>query len=209
LSRSEYDMTSSERRARERAATRDLIVSAALRVLEEEGTAALTMRRVASDVEYTAPVVYQHFANKDALVVELVAHGYRWLVAALDAVEADPDIDRRMLQVASAYVGFAGEHPHLFEAMNGTEVDPEQRPNVIQPALDVLSALLVRWSRSHGVDVCDHTEACEILWGTLSGMAWIGRLETIGNARAQRLAAEALKAILRGWQQDSTPAAHL
>jgi AcrR family transcriptional regulator len=202
-------MASSERRARERAATRDLIVSAALRVLEEEGIAALTMRRVASDVEYTAPVVYQHFANKDALVVELVAHGYRRLVAALDAVEGDPDIDRRMLQVASAYVRFAGEHPHLFEAMNGTEVSPQERPNVIQPALDVLSGLLTRWSQTHDVEVRDRTEACEIIWGTLSGMAWIGRLDAIGNARAQRLAAEALGAILRGWQHDPAPAARL
>jgi AcrR family transcriptional regulator len=201
-------MTSTERRARERAATRDLIVSAALKILEEEGTAALTMRRVAGDVEYTAPIVYQHFANKDALVVELVAHGYRRLVQALDDVEADLDIDRRMLQVASAYVRFAGEHPHLFEAMNGTELGPEDRPDVIQPALDVLSGLLTRWSQTHDVDLGDRTEACEIIWGTLSGMAWIGRLDTIGNARAQRLAAEALEAVLRGWQHPA-PAARL
>jgi hypothetical protein len=33
------------------------------------------IRRIATDVEYAAPIAYQYFANKDALVLELVAHG--------------------------------------------------------------------------------------------------------------------------------------
>lgn len=200
-------MTSSERRARERAATRDLIVEAALHVLEQEGPAALTMRRVANDVQYTAPVVYQHFANKDALVVELIAHGYRQLVADLAAAGTEPDIDRRLLQVAAEYVRFAGRHPHLFEAMNGTGVGAEERLRVVQPALDVIHRLLTTWSQTHGVDLDDRTEACEIIWGTLSGMARIGRLDSIGDTRAQRLATAALDAVLRGWQHGSAPAA--
>ena len=43
--------------------------------------AALTIRRIAADVEYMAPIVYQHFANRDALVLELVTHGYDLMLA--------------------------------------------------------------------------------------------------------------------------------
>ncbi|WP_432825372.1 TetR/AcrR family transcriptional regulator [Dactylosporangium sp. CA-092794] len=193
-------MPSSTRRARERASTRERIIEAALRVLETEGAAALTIRRIAADVEYTAPVVYQHFANKDALVLELVAHGYGLMLAELKRVAEEPDIDRRMLRVASEYVRFAREHPYLFEAMNGTEVDADERRRAAEPAIDVLKELLTTWSDAHGVVLADRAEACEIVWGTLYGMASIGYLGTVGTERAQRLAEQALGAILLGWR---------
>ncbi len=197
-------MPSSARRARERANTRERIIEAALDVLESEGAAALTMRRVASDMEYTAPIVYQHFANKDALVLELVAHGNRLMVAEFRRILEEPDIDRLMVQIASAYVRFAGQHPHLYEAMNGTLVGAEQRRSAAEPTITMLLELLTTWAAAHDVDLADRTEACEILWGTLYGMASLGYLGTVGNERAQRLAEQALSAILRGWQSDGS-----
>lgn len=194
-------MTSSTRRARERASTRDRIIEAALRVLEAEGAAALTIRRIAADVEYTAPIVYQYFANKDALVLELVTHGYGMLLAeARQVVSEEPDIDRCMLRVASEYVRFAGEHSHLYEAMNGTVVDADERRHAAQSTIDLLMELLITWSDAHGAVLADRAEACEIVWGTLYGMASLGYLGTIGTERAQRLAEQALSAILRGWR---------
>ncbi len=194
-------MPSSTRRARERASTRDRIIEAALHVLESEGAAALTIRRIASDVEYTAPIVYQHFANKDALVLELVAHGYGLMLAEVRRVaDEEPDVDRRLLRVASEYVRFAGEHPHLHEAMNDAVVDAVERRRATQPTIDLLMGLLTTWSDAHGTVLADSADACEIVWGTLHGMASLGRFDTIGTERAQRLAEQALSAILRGWR---------
>lgn len=81
-------MSTSTRRARERASTRNRIIDAALHVLETDGASALTIRRIATDIEYSAPVVYQHFANKDALVLELVAYGHRLILAELQQAAA-------------------------------------------------------------------------------------------------------------------------
>lgn len=196
---------SATRRERERATTRQRISDTALAILEDEGTAALTMRGVASAIGYTAPIVYQHFANKDDLVRELIADGYRRLVAEMTLVEADVDPERRLLEVATRYVRFAGEHPHLFEAMNGTAIAADVRRAAAHPATEVVRELLTTWSEARGVPLDDLDDACEIVWGTLSGMASIGRLETIGNARAQRLAVEALSAMLRGWRGAEPP----
>ena len=91
-----------------------------MQVLETEGASALTIRRIAADVEYTAPVVYQHFANKDALVLELIAYGHRLMMAELQQSARQPDIDGRMMQLASEYIRFAGDHPHLYQVMNGS-----------------------------------------------------------------------------------------
>ena len=151
-------------------------------------------------MEYTAPIVYQHFANKEALVLELVAHGYRLMVAELTPVLEEPDIDRRMMRTASEYVRFAGQHPHLYAAMNGTVIGAEQRRSIAEPAIAILHELLTAWSAAHRLDLADLDEACDIVWGTLYGMASLGDLDTVGNERAQRLAEQALSAILLGWQ---------
>ncbi|GAA1630039.1 TetR/AcrR family transcriptional regulator [Actinoplanes couchii] len=194
-------MPSSTRRARERAGIRDRIIEAALHVLESEGAGALTVRRIATDVEYTAPVVYQHFAGKDALVAELVVHGYALLMADAARIAAgEPDVDRRLLRVAAGYVRFASEHPHLYEVMNGTTIAASNRRDAAQPTIDLLTELLAAWSAEHGVTPPGDNEACEIIWGVLHGLASLGYHDTVGNERAQRLAEQALATILRGWQ---------
>jgi AcrR family transcriptional regulator len=196
------NMATSTRRDRERASTRERIIEAALYVLETEGAAALTIRRIAADVEYSPPVVYQHFANKDALVLELVAHGHRLMLAEFRQAAAEPCIDRRMMRIASEYVRFAGEHPHLYEVMNGAVVDADERRHAAEPAIAVLKELLAAWSDTHDVVLADPDEACEIIWGTLYGIASLGYLGTVGNERARRLAEQALRAILLGWRTE-------
>jgi AcrR family transcriptional regulator len=193
-------MPSSTRRARERASTRERIIEAALHVLEAEGAAALTIRRIAAEVEYTAPVVYQHFANKDALVLELVALGYDRMLAGFQRVAEEPDIDRRLLRAARGYVGFAREHPHLYEAMNGTVVGPDERRRAAEPAVDVLRELITAWADVHGVVLADPAEACEIVWATLYGTASLAPPGAAGTERAQRLAEQALSTLLLGWR---------
>lgn len=195
-------MPTSTRRDRERASTRERIIEAALHLLETEGAAALTIRRIATDVEYSAPVVYQHFANKDALVLELVAHGHRLMLAEFRQAAEEPVIDRRMMRIASEYIRFAGEHPHLYEVMNGAVVDADERRRAAEPAIAVLKDLLAAWSDAHDVVLADPDEACEIVWGTLYGMASLGYLGTVGNERARRLAEQALRAILLGWRTE-------
>ena len=195
-------MPTSTRRARERASTRERIIEAALHVLETEGVAALTIRRIATDIEYSAPVVYQHFANKDALLLELVAHGHRLMLTPFRQAAEEPVIDRRMLRIASEYVRFAGEHPHLYGVMNGAVVDADERRRAAEPAIAVVEELLTAWSDAHDVVLADLDEACEIIWGTLYGMASLGHLGTVGNERAQRLAEQALRAILLGWRTE-------
>jgi AcrR family transcriptional regulator len=190
------------RRARERASTRERIIQAALHVLESEGVSALTIRRIATDVEYSAPVVYQHFAGKDALVLELVAHGHRLLLAELERVAEEPDIDRRMMQLASEYIRFAGEHPHLYQVMNGDAVDADERMRAAAPTISLLKELLTAWSDANDVVLADFDDACDIVWGTLYGMASLGRLGTVGNERARQLAQQALHTLLLGWRSD-------
>jgi hypothetical protein len=108
-----------------------------------------------------------------------------------------------MMRIASQYVRFAGEHPHLFQVMNDPVVDADERRRVAEPAVDVLRELLATWSAAHDVVLADFDQACEILWGTLYGIASLGHLGDVGSDRARRLAEQALRAILLGWQTEA------
>ncbi|HEY8369587.1 MAG TPA: helix-turn-helix domain-containing protein, partial [Thermodesulfobacteriota bacterium] len=57
-----------ERRERERAATRAKILDAARELFVSEGYDAVTMRRIADRIEYTAAALYRHFPDKRALL---------------------------------------------------------------------------------------------------------------------------------------------
>ncbi|OPX11308.1 helix-turn-helix domain-containing protein, partial [Gordonia sp. i37] len=54
-------MGTQDRRARERAERRDRVVEAARDLAERDGWSAVTTRRLADEIEYTPPVLYQHF----------------------------------------------------------------------------------------------------------------------------------------------------
>ena len=52
--------------------TRELVVDAALRLVEEQGVAALSMRRLAAELGVAATAIYWHVGNRHALLDELV-----------------------------------------------------------------------------------------------------------------------------------------
>ena len=61
-------MTRQERRERELAERRQVIVNAARELAEAEGWESVTTRRLADRIEYSQPVLYSHFEGKDAIV---------------------------------------------------------------------------------------------------------------------------------------------
>ncbi len=61
--------------------TRNLVVEAALRLVEEQGSEALTMRRLADDLGAAVTVIYWHVGNRDALLDLVVDHLLEDMVA--------------------------------------------------------------------------------------------------------------------------------
>lgn len=197
-------MSTSTRRERDRAAVRDRIVTVALAILEREGATALTIRRIAGEVEYTAPVVYQHFVNKDALLVALVRLGFgRLRTRMADAAEAAATIEERVLDTGRAYLAFAGDTPHLYELMNNTAVDAHERARAATPVTELVVEIITAWAAECEVTLADPMETCELVWGTMHGMANLGLLGTIGFPRATYLAEQALRALLLAWRASS------
>src|SRR6266478_3905030 len=76
-------MTIDERRARDRAARRRLIVATARKLAETEGWDAVTTRRLSTEIEYSQPVLYKHFSGMDAIAHSVAVDGFRELAESL------------------------------------------------------------------------------------------------------------------------------
>src|SRR6267378_2491138 len=114
----ESDMTIEERRERDRAARRQLIVITARRIAEAEGWDAVTTRRLSAEIEYSQPVLYKHFSNMEAIAKGVAVEGFRELAESLSnarsgAVEPEDALRR----IAHAYIDFAVSKPAVYDAM--------------------------------------------------------------------------------------------
>ena len=69
-------MAIEDRRARERAARRRLIVDTARRLAEAEGWDAVTTRRLSTEIEYSQPVLYKHFSGMDQVAAAVAIDGF-------------------------------------------------------------------------------------------------------------------------------------
>src|SRR6266852_180296 len=79
---------------------------AARELLEENGSAGLSLRAVArrANVSPTAP--YRHYADREALVSAVAAEGYRELAGQLAAAHPAPSTPEQLASVGVAYVEF-------------------------------------------------------------------------------------------------------
>src|SRR5215217_1715124 len=95
--------------------TRETLLDAALRLLEERGPGALRIRDLAAAAEQSTMGVYTHFGSKQGLLEQLYLHGFERLEERLDSV---PSGGRRgLLELALAYRRFALDNEALYGLM--------------------------------------------------------------------------------------------
>jgi AcrR family transcriptional regulator len=117
-------MASKDRKQRLKDDTRKSILDAAMRIGKEEGWQALSMRKIADIIEYTPPVIYEYFANKEALMLELTKKGY--LMLAKDtkaAMDRHTEPEKQLEDMWLAYWNFAFAQKELYQLMFGIEIN--------------------------------------------------------------------------------------
>lgn len=108
------------RRAPDAPDLRQRILETSRALLDAEGWAALSLREVARRAGVTHQAPYHHFADREAILAELVTEGFQRLADRLaQANDRAARASRQATAVASgeAYVGFALEHPGVFRVM--------------------------------------------------------------------------------------------
>src|SRR3954452_16970675 len=89
------------------ATTRETLLEAALRLLEERGPGALRIRDLSEAVGKSTMGVYTHFGSKQGLLEQLYLHGFSRLEDRLQAVASAASERQELLAFALAYREFA------------------------------------------------------------------------------------------------------
>jgi AcrR family transcriptional regulator len=109
-----------ERKIRQKEEVRSSIVQAAWQIVTEEGWQALSIRKIADAIEYSVPVIYDHFASKEAILLELTKQGFRILNDEISkAKKRYSDPEKQIEAMAYSYWEFAFEHKAYYQVMYG------------------------------------------------------------------------------------------
>ncbi|MGJ7416146.1 TetR/AcrR family transcriptional regulator [Streptomyces cinereoruber] len=151
---------------------------AARELLEEDGSAGLSLRAVARRAGVSATAPYRHYADRDALVSAVAAEGYRELAEHLAGAHPSPSTPDELAAVAVAYVRFALEHPALFRAMFAEPCDPTSAERVAATA--AISEYVRGIVRATFPDA-DAEALSTTVWALVHGLAFLhldGKLDT-------------------------------
>lgn len=116
-------MGSKERIQRLKDETRVNILDAALQIVKEDGWQALSMRKIADKIEYTAPIIYEYFSSKEGILLELTRHGYIKLGKEIKAAKNKfTETDEQLEGMWIAYWNFAFKHKEFYQLMFGVDM---------------------------------------------------------------------------------------
>jgi AcrR family transcriptional regulator len=156
------------------------ILDAAMRMVAADGIEALSINKLAAEVDYTPGALYRYFGSKDALLSKLVervledVRGY--LERAVALLPPRATALARVVALVSAYRAFARREPQRFGLLAVTMADPRvfvREPADAEPLVALVLSLLAALS------------------GALGGAAESGQLSA-GDAGARALALFAL-----------------
>jgi AcrR family transcriptional regulator len=167
-------MAIEDRRLRDRAA-RGRLISATARVLaEREGWDAVTTRRLSTEIEYSQPVIYKHFASMEDLVEAIALEGFGELAEALGEARRHAAPDEAVGAVARAYSTYATENPALYDAMftraTRLRFGAGDTAAPLSAAFAELRAAAATIAGERDVDTLT-----EVLWAALHGLATLSR----------------------------------
>ena len=163
-------MPIADRRERERAERRRLIVETARGLAEAEGWDAVTTRRLSTAIEYSQPVLYKHFAGMEQIADAVALDGFAELTEALRTARADGGLTR----VAQAYLDFARANPAVYDAMftraTALQFAAEDTPPELTASFAELRHAVATVAAERDADTLT-----EVLWAALHGMVTLGR----------------------------------
>jgi AcrR family transcriptional regulator len=180
--------TEATEEARREPLTRDRIIEAALRVMDEEGLEAVTMRRIGRELGVEAMSLYNHVEDKDDIlegVTEQVMNGFEFPASTGDWARDARAMSREWRRLLSL-------HPSVCQLLAERHKPLEGRATyrAMDSALEVL--------RRAGLSARDAAQAFNALGGYILGFVMMEQgLMLVGNdvehARQHDLTVEALQ----------------
>lgn len=183
---------------------KEMALAAAESLLQREGMKALSARRVAAEIGYSAGSLYTVFTNLDDLCWQLNARTLTQLLAQLDRISSAVP-EGCLLAYGKAYLAFARENPQrwslLFEHGTATEV---AAPEWLNERILSLFARVERCLQQlkPALDKQNLELAARTLWSGVHGIAVLSlrqKLFVEGEQPAEQMLQQLIRHYLNGW----------
>ena len=182
----------------------DGITAEAIALVRERGVGELSMRALAGRIGVTAPALYAHFANREALLRACAQVGYDELDARFRAGDPRSPIDMNWVSSRS-YVRFAMDEPELFALMfmfrpDAIEitVDADNAHGGASTVFDAMLANLADAISQGHLRPADPLRYGLALWAAVHGVATVGALAP--GLDTDSLLDDVVGGLIEGWQ---------
>ena len=147
------------------------LLDAALALLEEGGSEAITVREVATRAGVAPMGVYSRFGSKDGLVEALFVSGFTGLQEEITAARGS-DARSRLRNGCLAYRRFTIANPHLYELMFRQMLELELAPESLETAERTFAQLVERVEDAASAGLIHADDAVDVaqrLWNAVHG----------------------------------------
>jgi AcrR family transcriptional regulator len=166
-------MANATQRKRRRNLKNDLLKAAEKRI-NEGGIGALSLRKLAKDTGVTTMATYHHFANKEALLVQIAISGFaRLSEMMMKDCSADAGLDQNVKAIMRGYFKFALQNPYVYHLMFGQEIQAKPTIPEFKEASSKSFYLMANSIRKYLEDSGHEVDVDAVgmsFWGTLHGL---------------------------------------
>ncbi|HEV3324215.1 MAG TPA: TetR/AcrR family transcriptional regulator [Puia sp.] len=132
-----------DRKLRQKEEVRTSILDTAWEMVVTDGWQSFSIRKVADAIEYSVPVIYSHFENKDAILLEFNRKGFQLLAAALVNAKVGTEKPADQLRaMGRAYWNFAFGNKEYYQLMFGLGIPTCDTASKI-PAMADFNAVII------------------------------------------------------------------
>lgn len=195
-----------ERKLRQRREVRNGILAAAREIASSRGWQSVTIRKIAERIEYSPPVIYEHFDSKDEILLELMRLGYAEQLGAVESArESASNPEEALVRMTRAWLDFAFRSPDLYQVMYGLGGVPFPAAELRKEGEkigDAVGKALEDILWKNGKEIGGIEGKVTLLWATVHGLAaltMVGRIVG-GQEEAKRLAKRAAHDALAAWR---------
>lgn len=183
----------------------DAIRTAATELLEREGDAALTLRRLAGLLGLVPNALYRHFPSREVLVAAVADDVARRLLATIGQAVAEAEAQAAQAGLAPAdrvrvlvevYAAFADEHPALYQTLMTDMAEAEAtlpKPLGHDLLWEQVLSIIVPLT---GPDKAP--AAAVTLWGLLHGLWGLQRANLLGGKKPADAGRFGIEVLLKG-----------
>ena len=110
-------MGTAERKSKDKEVLKDMILQAARKLFTENGIEQTTIRKIATEIEYSVGTVYLYYKDKNDILHDLHTQGFRQLGGEMRVLSHVADPMERLKAIGRVYIRFALENPDMYDLM--------------------------------------------------------------------------------------------